>query len=182
MKRSIYLITILLITALACSSNTGTSTGGEISMPEAGFSAVLPAGYETSSIFGELAATKENADTFEGPNFTVVLNPPSIYDTPEKVMDNIRGGDNILNYTYSGMPAPVTFSGLSGLAEDFTGVTEEEKVAIAGRVTVAVLPDGRQLRFFGHWPADQTSEMMPLYESILNSLKFFEPIPPTPAP
>ena len=182
MKRTIYLAAILLITALACSSSMGTSEGGEIKMDAAGFSADIPAGYETSSFFGELGATKENTDTYEGPNFTVVLNPPSIYNTPDAVLDNIQGGDNIFNYIYSGSRTPVTFNGVSGLAEDFSGVTEETKVSIAGRVTVGILPDGRQFRFFGHWPEDQTAEMLPVYESILNSVKFYEPVPATATP
>ena len=182
MKKLFYLIAILLAVSMACRSNLGTSSGGEIRMDVAGFSTNIPAGYETSSFFGELGASKEGVDINEGPNFTIVLNPPSIYGTPEAVLDTIQGSDNIFNYTYSGSRIPVTFNGLSGLAEDFTGVTEESKVAIAGRVVVAILADGRQFRFFGHWPADQTAEMLPVYEFLLNSVKFYEPIPATATP
>jgi len=182
MKWTIFLIATVLLITLACNFNMGSSTGGEVRMDEAGFSAEIPSGYEMSSIFGELSFTQEDADIFEGPNFSIALDPPGILADPNYIMDNIQGSNNIFNYAYSGKRTPVTFGGVSGLAEDFTGITEENGVAIAGRVIVAILPDGREFRFFGHWPVEQKDKMEPVFLSILNSVKFYEPILPTPTP
>jgi hypothetical protein len=98
-------------------------------------------------------------------------------------LDYFRTPDvNLLHYTNSTTHIPVTISGNSGMAVDFTGITEEKNVAISGRDVVANLPDGRYLYFSGNWPTSKNDTYLPVFESLLNSLKFYEPIAPTPKP
>ncbi len=181
MRKILLVIAVVLLASLACNFNMGKSTGGEIRMDEAGFSAVIPPGYQMSSVVGELGAVKDGADALEGPNFSVSVSPSNSKDDANDILDSLSGPNNVFNYAYSGVRVPVTVGGQPGLAEDFTGVTESG-VAIAGRDLVAILPDGRQVLVSGHWPVDQQEQAEQVFQSILNSIKFYAPVPPTAEP
>jgi hypothetical protein len=181
-KKLLISVLVLLVISIACSVNMGETTGGEIKNDEKGFSAVFPKGYETSSIFGELGATKKNADILEGPNFMVSIGPKTAINTPDQILDTfLNPNNNIYNYVYSGTRTPVTFSGITGLSVDFTGTTEEKSTPISGRKVVAFLQDGRYVQVDGHWPVKDQEESLKVFNSILNSIKFYEPILPTPS-
>lgn len=136
-----------------------------------------------SSIFGELSCIKDGAEYREGPNYSIsVSKPDPVYTTPETILDNLAGSNNIFNYKYSGNRTPITVSGIPALAEDFTGVVEETGVAIAGRAVTAILPDGRQLRCIGNWPVDQQKDSESVFNALLDSLKFFDPVLSTVTP
>jgi hypothetical protein len=89
-KRIFLIFGILIISSIACNLNMGESQGGEVRMDEAGFSVVVPNGYELSSFFGELGFTKKNADVFEGPTYHIsVFDKNSNYpDDPNWIMDD----------------------------------------------------------------------------------------------
>lgn len=182
MRRILLAAAVVLLVSLACNFSMGKSKGGEIRMDEAGFSAVIPPGYQMSSVFGELGAVKNGADALEGPHFSVSVSPSNSKDDANDILDSLSGPNNVFNYTYSGVRVPVTVAGYPGLAEDFTGVTEERGVEIAGRDVAAVLPDGRQVLVSGNWPVDQKEEAEQVFQSILNSIKIYEPVPPTAEP
>lgn len=180
MKRILLAFGVLLLASMACNFNMGKSTGGEVHMDASGFSAVVPAGYEIASIFGELSCTKEGVEISEGPHFSVSLGAADqVYTSPEAILENMEGANNVFNYAYSGERTPITVGDGAGLAEDFTGVSDKTGEALAGRVIVAVLPDGRQLRVTGYWPPEMQSEAEPALKALLDSLKFYDPIQPT---
>jgi hypothetical protein len=179
MKRIFFVIVVLILMSLACNMNMGKSSGGEVRMDDAGFSVEVPEGYQMSSVLGELSITQQGADLFEGPHFSVSVGPAELDTDPGAILENIEGPNNVLGYVYGGNPTSVMVGDMEGLAEDFTGTTDERGVAIAGRVVVAVLPDGRVLRFFGNWPADRQDQAEPVFTSILNSVQFYDPIQTT---
>jgi hypothetical protein len=63
--------------------------------------------------------------------------------------------------------------------EDYTGVADDSGAPIAGKVAVAILPDGRNFLLTGKWPPDQAKSMEAVFMTVPNSTKFFEPVPPT---
>lgn len=180
MKKLIVVIIVIILTTTACSVNMGSSTGGVTKMDEAGFSAEVPNGFEMSSTFGDLSFTEDGADLFAGPHFSISVSPSETYNDANAMLDSLSGSNNVFNYVYSGNRGPVMIGDLPGLAEDFTGVTEEDGVAIAGRVVVAILPDGRHFQFSGHWPADRQEESVSIFESTLKGIQFYEPVKSTP--
>jgi hypothetical protein len=80
---------------------------------------------------------------------------------------------------FTGNRFPVSFNGYTGIALDFKGITPEEGKSIAGRVVVAILPDGRVLQFDGTWPEAENETNLVVYQELLESIKIFEPIYPT---
>ncbi len=186
MKRIFLILGILFIASVACNLNMGESQGGEVRMDEAGFSVVVPNGYEMNSFFGELSFTKKNADVFEGPtyHFSVYDKNDNYPDDPNWVMDdyvhNVSQPNEYTNQIqFTRDRFPVSFNGFNGIALDFIGTTPEEGKPIAGRVIVANLPDGRVLKVDGTWPEAENTTNLVVFQELLESIKIFEPINPT---
>lgn len=177
MRRFFFVLGILVLAALACSSSGEKNTsGGEVVFDEYGFSATFPKDYDVTDMFGLVSVTQKGARIEVGPSFSPNVSDWKGEDDLAWQLDGIRHNNNDL-YTYDGTYFPVNFGNESGLAMSFTGYNEENNVQVAGIELVANLSDGRHLDYFGIWPADQQAKYEPVYYEILNSMKFFTPGP-----
>ncbi|NSW52819.1 MAG: hypothetical protein HPY85_09965 [Anaerolineae bacterium] len=148
------------------------SLGEEFRSDFGGFAFQQIPGYDTEEAFGIVQMTAPGGDVQSGPGmlFTGGLNTEKL--SFEDAIGNLK--DSTPDYVYE-EPEEIEVDGEDGVALDFTGVYEGKDVV--GRIVIVMIGDYHQFICMMVAPPDDWDEVQPLYHSVLDTVKFFEPDP-----
>lgn len=184
-------LAILLLVSLACSVSETASDGSVQSFDEEGMSFAPPKGtivinFLVPSVEAKKAdfSPEENTlgpycsiSAFERGNFTV--------DTINKWENRTSGITKYYGLTV-GDPTETTLNGETALVAEISGnfaaEYDSKMTAAYGKQLLASIKGERIFDLFCFGPADRKSETLEIYEALLGSVKFYDPIEPTATP
>lgn len=152
--------------------------GDEQRVEEGGFSFRPAPGYSVEVSLGSMVnMLGPGADPDNGPAIMLVGGTTTAGTTEQALIDSMKSDE----FTMSA-PYPIKIAGLDGLAVDITRPAGD----VAGRIAVLMVNDSQQFMIAGAAPKAQwDSEVGKLFDAVLASVKFFEPVAavePTAAP
>lgn len=149
----------------------GGSTGGEVTRSEGGgYEYVAPSDYENSESYGyaELIAPGGNIDS--GPAFILIGGITEEDLTNEDLVANMQ--DSLSEGKFS-QPKKIKVDGVSGLSISVTDLEDGSE----GQIIVVMVTSTQQFLMIGMAPEGEWKTVKKDFETVLKSVRFFEPNP-----
>jgi peptidoglycan hydrolase-like protein with peptidoglycan-binding domain len=150
--------------------------GEEYTSLEGGFSFLQVPGYTVEDFFGFVKMSAPGADPDLGPSILLIGGLNEEQQTLAEFYDNIKQDieedeGNQLEFSHE---REITIGGVPGKSVDLSGVVNGQEVE--GRVVVAMVNPLHQFSMYAAAPKDRWDELSPLFEAVLGTLSFFEPV------
>ncbi len=168
-------------TATAVPSPTPTSIpeiplGDEYRSEDGGFAFRTIPEYEVEDFYGFVSMMGPNSDPNLGPAIALIGGLNNESTTVEQLFEDFQQevvqGDNV-QIELSDM-AEITIAGLPGMVADLSG--DVEGGAVNGRIVVAMVTPTQQFTMFGAAPNEEWDEFAVLFDAVLASVSFFDPV------
>ncbi|MEJ2746330.1 MAG: hypothetical protein P8183_00185 [Anaerolineae bacterium] len=150
--------------------------GDEYSSQEGGFAFRTIPEYEVEEFYGFVSMMGPNSDPNLGPAIALIggLNDEST--TVEQLFEDfqqevVQGDDVQIELSDMG---EITIAGLPGMVADLSG--DVEGGAVNGRIVVAMVTPTQQFTMFGAAPNEEWDEFAALFDAVLASVSFFDPV------
>jgi hypothetical protein len=184
-------LVVLALVSLACSVGGSTSDGSVQSFDEEGMSFVPPKGTIVMNfLLPSVEAKKTDSSPEEntlGPYCSI-----SAFERGDFTVDTMNQWENrTSNITkYYGLtvgdPTQTTLKGeialVAELSGNFAAEYDSKMTAAYGKQLLASIKGERIFDLFCFGPADRKSETLEIYEALLGSVQFYDPIEPTATP
>jgi hypothetical protein len=130
-------------------------------------------GYEVEESFGIVGMDAPDGDPDIGPAVMILSYAAEETMTEEQLLDDLM--QDATNLQISNQ-REVTIGGITGMAVDLSG-TDDDGREIAGRIVVALPAPTQPFTMVGVAPPERwDGELEPLFEAVLASISFFEPV------
>jgi hypothetical protein len=174
------LILILALVSLSCSlGNTASkifdkdnNSGEEYISESGGFSFIKVEGYDFNDSFGIVEMTAPNATTETGPGIMVMGGLMEQELTNDDLLESMKSQASTIDI---GKTKKTKVDGISGLLADLSG--DYNGIKIKGQIFMAMYSPKQQFVIMALSPEGQWKETEPVFEAVLDSVKFFEASP-----
>ena len=153
-------------------SDDNDKLGEEFRSDFGGFSFRKIATYTFEEGFGIMQMTAPGGNPEIGPAIMLTGGLNSEILTIDDAIDNLK--NSTPDYEYE-KPEEIKVNGENGVSIDFTGVYQGENVQ--GQIVLVMIGDYQQFICFMLAPTDQWKAEQPLFQSVLDTIQFFEPDP-----
>lgn len=182
---------VLLLVSLACSVKPSTSDGSVQSFDEWGVSFAPPKGTIVMDFLGP-SVQAEKTDQSPEDNMLGPVCQIGTYDHENFSLDKSSQWKMAASRLTSNMgltqgePTETTLNGEPALVGDVSGTMlaemDSKATPISGRAMMASIQDKRIFDLICFGPASRQAETLEMFDAIVGSVKFYEPIVPTPVP
>jgi len=186
-----WVVLILALVSLACSVTETTSDGSIQSFDEEGMSFAPPKGTIVMNfLIPSVSAKKPDSSPEEntlGPYCSISASERGDFtvDTINKWGNRTSGIPTYYGLTV-GDPTETTLNGEMALVAEISGnfaaEYDSKMTAAYGKQLMASINGERIFDLFCFSPADRKSETLEIYEALLGSVQFYDPIEPTATP
>ena len=173
------LILILALVSLSCSLGKTASkifgennSGEEFISESGGFSLIKVDGYDFNDSFGIVEMTAPNATTETGPGIMVMGGLMEQELTNDDLLESIKAQASTIEI---GKTKKTKVDGVNGLLADLSG--EYYGIKIKGQIFMAMYSPKQQFVIMAMSPEGQWKETKPVFDAVLDSVKFFEASP-----
>lgn len=174
------LILILALVSLSCSlGNTASkifdkdnNSGEEYFSESGGFSFIKVEGYDFNDSFGIVEMTAPNATTETGPGIMVMGGLMEQELTNDDLLESMKSQASTIEI---GKTKKTKVDGISGLLANLSG--DYNGIKIKGQIFMTMYSPKQQFVLMALSPEDQWKETEPVFEAVLDSVKFFEASP-----
>ncbi len=168
---------LLLFISLACSftgnkDNSNDLLGETYRSESGGFSISKIKGYDFNDVIGIVNMTDPAGNTETGPGIMATGGISDAEYTSQELLDKMKQESSGLKISKE---KKIKIGGKEGLSADVSGNYNDEE--ISGRVAVVMVTPTQQFTLIGLAPKDKWKELDPIFEAVLDSVKFFEPNP-----
>jgi hypothetical protein len=182
---------VLILISLACSS-TGTPSDGSVQFfDEQGISFAAPKGMIVTNFLGP-SVEAQKTDRSPEDNMLGPLCVASTYEHRDFTLDKnnqwvvrVSGINNNFGLTVTD-PMETTLNGETALVADVSGSFiasyDSNLTAAYGKLLMASIKEKRIFDMFCFGPATRKTETLSIFDAILGSVQFYDPIVPTKAP
>lgn len=140
---------------------------------EGGYEFQAIQGYTIDEFFGIASMEAPDADPEAGPSIFIMGGLNEGESTAQQLYDDLV--NDIDEDIHLSEPREVVVGGVTGLVADVDGTLEGKDVA--GRVVLVAVTPQQMFTMIGAAPVDRWgSELEPLYQAVLASITFFEPV------
>ena len=184
-------LAVLVLVSLACSVKSEASDGSVQSFDESGLSFAPPKGTIVMDFLGPSVQAKKTDQSPEG-NLLGPICQMGTYDHEGFSQDkgsqwHMEASRLTSNMGLTlGEPTETTLNGGAALVGDISGTMLAEMdsrgTPISGRVMMASIDEKRIFDLTCYGPASRQAETLELFEAVVGSVKFYEPIVPTAVP
>lgn len=184
-------LAVLLLVSLACSLSGATSDGSVQSFDEEGMSFAPPKGTVVLNfLVPSVEAKKPDSSPEEntlGPYCSISASESGDFtvDTINKWNNRIAGTSTYFGLTVAD-PTETTLNGEIALVADVSGnfaaEYDSKMTAAYGKQLMASINGERIFDLFCFGPADRKAETQELFDALLGSVQFYDPIVPTSTP
>jgi len=150
--------------------------GEEHRSAEGGFAFLTIPGYLIEEYGGFVYMSAPDASPNVGPTILLIGSLEEEGTTTEQLYEQIvqdfAGGQDVKVELSN--KREVSFGGITGLAADVSGTVDEQEVN--ARFVVSMVTPTQSFTMFGAAPVAQWTELAPLFDAVLASVQFFEPV------
>lgn len=171
---------LVLLLSLSCSltGGLGSSSSGEKYLGDeyrsegGGFSFRKAKDYDFKDVIGIVNMIAPGGNEKVGPGIMVMGGLTAKGMTTENLMEKISAQEGTVKVLNN---KQVKVTGIDGIAADVGGSYEGQK--IKGRLVVAMVTDEQQFTMMGFAPEEKWKDVSPVFDAVLDTVKFFEPNP-----
>lgn len=183
-------LAVLILVSLACSSAEVTSDGSPQTFNEQGITFTPPKGTIVYNLLSPSVEAKKTdrspEDNLLGPYCILSAYEHSNFSLDKNNQWGVRSSGITNNFGLSvADPAETTLNGETALVADVSGnfaASYDSNLTVAyGKLLMASIKDKRTFDLFCFGPAQRQAETQEMFDAVVGSVQFFDPIVPTSA-